>query len=93
MVKIIWTNKSLIDLESIFEYIAKDSKKYASIQVKKIKGRTKQIKLNPLSGRVVPEFNDVNLRELIEGNYRIAYLIKSENIFILTIHHSAMLLG
>jgi hypothetical protein len=24
----------------------------------------------PLSGRVVPEFNDVNLRELIEGNYK-----------------------
>jgi addiction module RelE/StbE family toxin len=82
MVKIIWTSKSFNDLESIFEYIAKDSKKYASIQVRMIKDRTKQIKLNPLSGRVVPEFNDVNLRELIEGNYRIAYLIKSENVFI-----------
>ena len=83
MVKIRWSNKSLYDLKNIFDYIAQDSKKYASIQVKRIKLRTQQLKIQPLSGRKVPEYNDENVRELIEGNYRIVHLIKENQIFIL----------
>ena len=93
MVEIKWTNKSINDLKSIFEYIAQDSKKYASLQIKKIKERTKQLKIQPLSGRVVPEFDDLNIRELIEGNYRIVYMIYEQKIFILTVDHSAKLLS
>ena len=38
----------------------------------------------------MPEINRENIRELIEGNYRIIYKILEENkIDILTIHHSA----
>ena len=92
MVEIKWTSKSINDLRNIFEYIAQDSNKYASLQVKKIKERTKQLKTQPLSGRIVPELNDKYIRELIEGNYRIVYLIQDKNIFILTVHHSAKLL-
>ena len=92
MVKIRWSNKSLYDLKNIFDYIAQDSKKYASIQVKRIKLRTQQLKNQPLLGRKVPEFNDENVRELIEGNYRIVHLIKENQIFILTIHHAAKML-
>jgi toxin ParE1/3/4 len=45
-------------------------------------------------GRVVPEFNIENLRERISGNYRVVYRInKSQNIEIVTIHHSARLLN
>ncbi len=92
MVKIRWSNKSLYDLKNIFDYIAQDSKKYASIQVKRIKLRTQQLKIQPLSGRKVPEFNNENVRELIEGNYRIVHLIKEDQIFILTIHHASKML-
>jgi toxin ParE1/3/4 len=92
MVKIRWSNKSLYDLKNIFDYIAQDSKNYVNIQVKRIKLRTQQLKIQPLSGRKVPEFNDENVRELIEGNYRIVHLIKEDQIFILTIHHSAKML-
>jgi toxin ParE1/3/4 len=92
MVKIRWSNKSLYDLKNIFDYIAQDSKKYASIQVKRIKLRTQQLKIQPLSGRKVPEFNNENVRELIEGNYRIVHLIKEDQIFILTIHHALKML-
>lgn len=82
MVEIEWTNKSISDLKSIFEFIAQDSKKYAGLQVKKIKERTKQLKIQPLSGRIVPEIDDLNIRELIEGNYRIVYIydIRTKNI-------------
>jgi mRNA-degrading endonuclease RelE of RelBE toxin-antitoxin system len=39
---------------------------------------------------MVPEKNSDAIRELIEGNYRIIYQIRSEDrIEILTVHHSA----
>ncbi|MBD3748215.1 MAG: type II toxin-antitoxin system RelE/ParE family toxin [Sphingobacteriales bacterium] len=44
----------------------------------------------PKIGRIVPEKNNPDLRELIEGNYRIIYQIsKLDKIEILMIHHSS----
>jgi len=90
MVKINWTPQSKNDLVSIAEYIAQDSQKFARIQIKRIRERVKQLKKFPNSGRVVPEYEDENLKELILGNYRIIYRISSVNrIDIVTVHHSA----
>jgi toxin ParE1/3/4 len=45
-------------------------------------------------GKMVPEFLLPELRELIEGNYRIIYrIVSEERIDILTIHHSSRLLS
>jgi plasmid stabilization system protein ParE len=46
----------------------------------------------PKSGRIVPEYNDEDLREKIYGNYRIVYRIKSEAIEIVAICHGSRLL-
>lgn len=36
------------------------------------------------------EYNDENIREIIEGNYRIIYkILSNERIDIITIHHGA----
>lgn len=43
-------------------------------------------------GRIVPETNDPNIRELILGNYRIVYRLKFDTPEILTIYHSSRLL-
>jgi toxin ParE1/3/4 len=91
MVKIIWTQRSLIDLKSIAEYISKDSIKYASLTLERIINVTKHLETNPRIGRMVPEIgkND-KIREIIHGNYRIIYKITSTLIIhILTVHHSA----
>lgn len=89
MVEIIWTEHAIEDLKSIHEYIFKDSKVYADRQVDKIIKRVDQLTNFPNSGRVVPEFNSEDLRELIEGNYRIIYKIASDKIAIVRVHHAA----
>ncbi len=90
MVRINWTFQSRDDLKDIAEYISKDSKRYARLQVDRLKDRTKILKTQPRVGRIVREINQENIRELIEGNYRIIYKIVKENqIDILTIHHSS----
>jgi toxin ParE1/3/4 len=46
----------------------------------------------PLSGRVVPEFNQEDVRELIVRNYRVVYQLIGEDIGIIRVHHGARLL-
>ena len=89
MVKVIWTDFAIEDLRSIHDYIAQDSKIYASRFVEKIILRIDQLETHPESGRIVPEFNIETIRELIEGNYRIVYKINTDHIGIVRIHHSA----
>ncbi|MGA9771887.1 MAG: type II toxin-antitoxin system RelE/ParE family toxin [Blastocatellia bacterium] len=43
----------------------------------------------PLSGRVVPEYNKAQIREVIEGQYRIIYYIKPDQINVLAVIHGA----
>lgn len=90
MVKINWTPLSLADLKSIFDFIAEDSNRYAQITVNKIYLRVSTLKNQPYCGKIVPEFDDKNIRELIDGNYRIVHeLISEYQIDILRIFHSA----
>jgi len=93
MVKVIWTELSTEDLKEIFDYIAKDSVRYASITVNKIYNRAQDIIDNPYVGRIVPEINIKVIREVISGNYRIVYKIINEfQVDILRVYHSARLL-
>ena len=90
MAEIVWTDQSVADLKDIFDYISKDSKRYAEIQVKRIKTKTRILKAQPESGRIVPELGILQIREIIEGNYRIVYRLQDPKLIeILTIHHSA----
>ena len=89
MVKVVWTERSLIDLEDIAEFISKDSPKYSKITIEKLLAEAQKIESNPFMGRIVPETGLKNIRELIKGNYRIIYHIDKQKAEILTIHHSA----
>ena len=90
MVRINWTLQAKDDLKSIAEYISRDSKKYAKLQVLRIKYRTRILKSQINIGKVVFEIGKQNIREIIEGRYRIIYkIVSQEQIDILTVHHSA----
>ena len=86
MVKIIWTNCALNDLEDIAEYIARDSEKYAKVTIEGILQETKLLEKQPLIGRIVPEINNEKIREVIKGNFRIIYEYDKPKVNILTIH-------
>lgn len=93
MVKINWTELSISDLKSIYDYISQDSKRYASLTINKIYNRAQLLIEQPQIGRIVPEFNDANIRELIIGNYRLVYKLLDEySLDILRIYNSARLL-
>ena len=93
MVSVRWTDFALENLNDIGNYIKKDSMKYAKIVVRNLFTSTNLLKRHPRLGRMVPEFNNPNIRELIRGSYRVIYRIVDENhIDVVTVHHSARLL-
>jgi addiction module RelE/StbE family toxin len=89
MAQISWTKKSLKDLRAINDYISLDSSFYAARFISKLIRRVDQLIEFPESGRMVPEKNVHEIRELIEGNYRIFYRLQKEKITILRIHNAA----
>lgn len=89
MAQISWTKKSLKDLRTINYYISLDSSFYAARFISKLIERVDQLIEFPESGRIVPKKNETEIRELIEGNYRIFYRLQNNKITILRIHNSA----
>jgi len=62
----------------------------AKLFVEKIYYRVDQLRHFPLSGRVVPEIERDDIRELIYKNYRIVYQsMNKDHIRILTVFHSS----
>ena len=83
--KLVWSKESLLRLQEIEDYIAKDNPKVAIEFVNKIIERVESIILHPQKGRIVPEIAVENIRELLYKNYRIVYQIKENSIVILTV--------
>ena len=86
--RLIWSPEAVEDLESIVDYISRDSEFYAKAIISKIINEVKIIPHYPQIGRKVPEINDEVIRELIVYNYRVVYHIKKNIIQIVSIIHS-----
>lgn len=87
--KVFWTEASVQHLSAIYTYISQNSSQYAERIVDKLTRRSQQIARFPLSGRIVSEFETQQIREVIEGSYRIIYYIKPEQIDILAVIHGS----
>ena len=88
--KVYWTDTAEGHLDAIYDYIAQDSPEYAKRVVDRLTRRSQQIAEFPLSGRRVPEYDIDQIREIIEGSYRIIYYIKPDQIGVLAVIHGSM---
>ncbi len=82
-----WSELAREDLRAIFKYIELDSKFYANKVVYDIIDRASILNDLPTQGRIVPEVNESNIREIFIYSYRIIYQISSEGIEVLTVIH------
>lgn len=92
MAQVKWTLQAADDLESITDFIAKDSHHYARLFAIDVLESVDLLITFPKSGRIVPELKDSAVREIILGNYRVIYRFKNQIVEILTIYHGAKLL-
>ncbi|MCC5605599.1 type II toxin-antitoxin system RelE/ParE family toxin [Nostoc sp. CHAB 5834] len=89
MAEVIWTSQALTDLEAIGNFIARDAPSFAQVFVDRVFQSVERLQQFPLSGRVVPEIAQEDIREIIFGNYRIVYLVSNDQVNILTVFHSS----
>jgi plasmid stabilization system protein ParE len=88
-VKVYWTLRAKQHLRSIYDFIAADSKQAAQDTIDNITNRSKQIASFPRSGRIVSHLDNDNIREIVEGNYRIVYHLISDRIDVIAVVHTA----
>lgn len=85
-----WTSRAVNALEGIFEYINREAPFYAEHTVQQILASVDRLEAHPFSGRVVPEAEQDDIREVIFQHYRIIYWIVSSNqIDILGVVHGS----
>ena len=90
--RIVWSPEAVEDLESIAEYISRDSESYAKAVVTKVIDLVQRLGGYPLIGRVVPEINDKSIRERFAYSYRIIYRVEKDRILVLAVVHGKRLL-
>lgn len=90
MTTLFWTERAQADLAAIRAFIEIDSPPYASVVVRRILHAVDRLQDFPQSGRMVPEYAEPAIREVVLRPYRIVYRIVSEQeIHVLTVHHGA----
>ncbi len=91
MAKIRWTAEAETWLKDIHDYIAQDNPDAAGRVVEKIYNKVQLLKKYPEAGYAYRSEPKGEIRILLYGHYRIAYLLSSENIIeILGVFHGAL---
>lgn len=90
--KIIWSPLAIARAEEIAGYISLDNPSAAQKWVDSIFLKVKSFQSSPQMGRIVPEIERKEIRELLFSNYRIIYRIEITIIYILTIRHGKQIL-
>ena len=90
MIKLLWTERAQADLAATHAFIEADSPAYARIVVRRLIAAAEPLREFPQLGRMVEEFPDPSIREVVYRPYRLVYRIVADDVIhILTIHHSA----
>ena len=89
---LIWSREALDDIDSIAEYISRDSLCHAQQVAERLFELGESLRKYPKIGRVVPELGDSQVRECFLYSYRLIYELKDEGIHILAVIHGKRLL-
>lgn len=92
--KIKYSRIAFRDLKDIYQFISRDSVRYAKKEIDDIRYAIKKLRLHPYRGKVFEYSDNEFTRELAFKNYRVIYdIADNKTIIILTIHHHSRSLG
>ena len=90
MAEVAWTDEAQRWLEDIFEFIAADNPSAAARTVQEIYERAQVLATYPEIGHRYLA-SSRNVRILLYGHYRIAYLVKDRgNVDVLSVFHGSL---
>lgn len=84
-----WTETATKDLEEVAEFIGRESRFYAAALVRETRAAARSLRTFAERGRVVPEIDAPDIRELFIKSYRLIYQVTADHVFILAFVHGA----
>lgn len=88
---VIWSPRAIERVAQIADQIASDRPMVADKWVEEVFGAVERLHAFPESGRVVPELQRPEIREVVHSGCRIIYRVDPDRISILTVRHSRQL--
>ena len=90
MAEIRWTEEAVAWLSDIYEYISEDNPVAAQKVVEGIYEKAQILKTFPKIGYKYKDEEEGEIRILLYGHYRIAYLVKPGAVEILGVFHGSL---
>ncbi len=87
MLPLRWTERAVTDLAGIAEYISRTSAIYAESVVARMDYRLQLLREHPHMGKLAPEAEDLEVRELVVESHRVFYRVRPDAIELLAIVH------
>lgn len=85
MIDILWSPRAEADLKEIRAFMKADSPAWADLTLRRLVAAVERLREFPDSGRMVPERQSPELREVVSGNLRIVSRRASARIEIATV--------
>ena len=92
MARVTWTDQALDDLHAVCLLLARDAPRYAQVYAIQVFQAADSLAEFPRLGRVVPELDRNDIREVFVQRYRIIYRYMADEVEMLTVHHGSRLL-
>jgi len=92
MAKVIWTRPAVKDLESAFDYLARQSRSAAvaeRICTELLDASYERLERLPRSGAPVEELRHIGAREIYKHSYRIIYVERGDACYVIMCIHSS----
>jgi plasmid stabilization system protein ParE len=89
--RLIWSPAARLDLRELRAYIAESNPSAAKRFAQGVFQAVERLTAFPESGRIVPEFGDTTIREVIRSPCRIVYRVKADQrlVEIVRVWHAA----
>lgn len=92
MVRVRCAEQVLRSLAGVRRFISIDSPRNSESVVRALVDAADSLAAFPLRGRVVPEYGQEEVRELLLCPYRIIYLVSVDEVVVLSVMHGHQLL-
>jgi plasmid stabilization system protein ParE len=84
-----WAGRAKSDLRLVVEYIRRNSPESARAFLTQVFQTTRSLSTFSERGRVVPDLNDPEVREVLVGRYRVFYEVHPDAVWIMRVLHTS----
>jgi toxin ParE1/3/4 len=85
--QVVWTEGALDELDAALEFVASESRQGALHLLDNVLSSVESLSTLAERGRVVPERQDLSVREIFVGDHRLLYLVADSDVVILGLLH------